>query len=433
MDVSTEQYISGNDGIDNDIAFTKLQHYRHKYNIIFDKTDIPYISIITAIFNGNNPPNDNNDPKINDYYGLYHTDITKNYDEAIKYFMVSINAGNSNSMNNIASLYGEIGNDKEAVKYYMMAINAGNTDCIGDLGFYYEEDGKYEEALKYYMMGVNVSNGYTINMLGDYYMKKNDYVNAEKYYLMAINLGDSHAMDSLADYYYKIRGDHEKAVKYYKMAINAGDIYATHDLAYYYMDNGNYGEAIKYFTMGVNIGNDIAINGLADCYKVNGNHDEAMKYYIMAANAGNINAMRSLADYYKKNGNHEDAMKYYAMAITNCDDIDDIYDIYVYDTNDIYGNSNEIISQYWLYIYCQSDIEIKRKIINRCNFEDIAKFELRKSLYGHESGSCYICLDENKPVISWPCHESHSVCYTCYPQARKINKCGMCRANIMNN
>ena len=54
-----------------------------------------------------------------------------------------------------------------------------------NLGCHYEKEKNYENAIKYYLMAIEHNNVKAIVKLGACYEKQEDYKNMEKYYLMA--------------------------------------------------------------------------------------------------------------------------------------------------------------------------------------------------------------------------------------------------------
>ena len=79
--------------------------------------------------------------------------IEKNYDLCKKYYFMAIELGNEKAMNNLAIYYDEVEKDlKLAKKYYLMAIKFGNKNAPRNLGLCYSEKGKNEKALKFYMI-----------------------------------------------------------------------------------------------------------------------------------------------------------------------------------------------------------------------------------------------------------------------------------------
>jgi tetratricopeptide (TPR) repeat protein len=124
--------------------------------------------------------------------GNYYYDVEKNCDEMKKYYLMSIDKGDSNAMNQLGCYYENIEkNYDEAKKYYLMAIDKGNSNAMNQFGCYYENIEKnYDEAKKYYLMAIDKSNSVAMNNLGYYYhnIEKN-YDEAKKYYLMAIKNG----------------------------------------------------------------------------------------------------------------------------------------------------------------------------------------------------------------------------------------------------
>lgn len=136
-------------------------------------------------------------------------------------------------------------------KYYLMAIERGDLEAMNDLGYYYHfREFNPELMKKYYLMAIERGYSDSMNNLGHYYDITE--VNIElmmQYYLMAIDRGNSLAMFNLGHYYQHTEKNPELMKKYYLMAIEKGDSDAMYNLTEYYTNNFDcqYTEAILYF------------------------------------------------------------------------------------------------------------------------------------------------------------------------------------------
>ena len=81
--------------------------------------------------------------------GVYNELVTKNYEEAKKYYLLAIEKGNIAGMNGLGLYFENIEkNYDEAKKYYMMAIEKGDPEAMYNLAGYYESIEKNYEELK---------------------------------------------------------------------------------------------------------------------------------------------------------------------------------------------------------------------------------------------------------------------------------------------
>uniref|UniRef100_A0A6C0H5D4 UDP-N-acetylglucosamine--peptide N-acetylglucosaminyltransferase SPINDLY n=1 Tax=viral metagenome TaxID=1070528 RepID=A0A6C0H5D4_9ZZZZ len=120
-----------------------------------------------------------------------------------------------------------------AKKYYLMAIEKGNDDALNNLGIIYINEKDYENAKKYYLMAIEKGYVNAIYNLGNLYcIVEKDYENAKKYYLMAIEKGNDSAMNNLGTLYCNVEKDYENAKKYYLMAIEKGSDTAINNIKY---------------------------------------------------------------------------------------------------------------------------------------------------------------------------------------------------------
>lgn len=165
----------------------------------------------------------------------------KDYDEAKQYYLMAIEKGNTNAMNNLAYYFGYIEKDYEQMKhYYIIAIDKDNTDAMNNLGHYYKDIKDYDKMKHYYMMATNKGNSDAMNNLGFYYYDiEKKYKKAVKYFEMALKFGNPHnlnyyqSMNNLGCYYFNTK-DYKRMKHYYLMAIDKGNICAMKNLSIYY-------------------------------------------------------------------------------------------------------------------------------------------------------------------------------------------------------
>ena len=115
--------------------YESLKDIEREFNI--KNLSKKYEAETIEIFNGGNI--DSEDPEINNIIGLYHKHITKDYDLMKKYFLMAIERGESNSMNNLGHYYCDIEQNYDLMKkYYLMAIERGDLTSASSLGYYYQ-------------------------------------------------------------------------------------------------------------------------------------------------------------------------------------------------------------------------------------------------------------------------------------------------------
>jgi hypothetical protein len=171
-------------------------YYRNKDNISTKQQ-----KIIEYIYNGKF---ENNDDFTCLWIANYHKDVTKNYDEMLKYYLMAIEKSNTDAMNNLANYYQRIDdNYEEMMKYYLLAIKKGNVNAMNSLAWYYQSREKnYKEMKKYYLMAIDNGDIDAIISLAWYYQStEKNYEEMKKYYLLAIENGNVNAMTNLGRYY----------------------------------------------------------------------------------------------------------------------------------------------------------------------------------------------------------------------------------------
>jgi Tfp pilus assembly protein PilF len=165
-----------------------------------------------------------------------------------------------------------------AEKYYILAIDKGYNDSLNNLGALYLNQCKFELAEKYYLLAIEKEVVCAFNNLAILYAKQDKNELAEKYYLLAIEKGDIDSLYSLANLYYNQDKD-ELAEKYYLLAIEKGKTSALNNLAelYYYHDKNELAE--KYFLEAIDKKNVDALINIALLYHdLNKNKEDAINY-----------------------------------------------------------------------------------------------------------------------------------------------------------
>jgi hypothetical protein len=115
-----------------------------------------------------------------------------NYDLAKKYYLMAIEKGNSQAMNNLGCYYTYTEKNYDlAKKYFLMAIDKGYTDAMNNLGYYYEEIEKnWSLAKKYYLMGIKKHSYSSIIVLDHHYINNIFDNDDQRNYLYAIIEGN---------------------------------------------------------------------------------------------------------------------------------------------------------------------------------------------------------------------------------------------------
>jgi len=92
-------------------------------------------------------------------------------------------------------------------KYYLMAINLGHSNAMDNLGvYYYIIEKNYDLAKIYYCMAIDLNNSLAMCNLALYYQKVEfNYELMETYYLRAAELQDENSINNLAKYYFETK------------------------------------------------------------------------------------------------------------------------------------------------------------------------------------------------------------------------------------
>ncbi len=128
-------------------------------------------------------------------------DSIENEEDGIKFYILAI-------------LYNKQEKQIEAEKYYLLAIEKGDIDALNNLGTLYNDQGKQDEAERYYLLSIGQGNVNALNNLALLYKDQEKEIEAEKYYLLTIEKGNVEALNNLAKLYYDKNINKVKALKY---------------------------------------------------------------------------------------------------------------------------------------------------------------------------------------------------------------------------
>ena len=228
---------------------------------------------------------------------------SKDYSQALKYYTVSANQGNSSAQYCLGSMYeqglGITRDSLEAKRWYILAANQGESRAQNRIGYMYEQAKNYSEALKWYTLAANQGEPRAQNYIGNMYEQAKNYSEALKWYTLAANQGYSIAQNYIGNMYEKGLGvtkNESEALKWYALAANQGYSIAQCRIGDLYRFGSfmvvpkNYAEAIKWYTLAAKQGDPKAQSRLAFMYEqglgVAKNDTESIKWYTLAANQG---------------------------------------------------------------------------------------------------------------------------------------------------
>ena len=184
----------------------------------------------------------------------YGVGVEKNVQKGIEVLKDAIEKGDTISAFMLGVIY-HLGNGvkrdpHEAIKYYTIAADAGNTNAMCNLGTIYMMDDEsidYFLAKKYLYRGAVLGNVGCMHALGTYY-KSNDvailkYDEALIWFKKAAECGDNTAFVEVADVYDKLK-DYKEKIKWLRKSVQARDPRGVFALGVCYF----YGRGVDYNT-----------------------------------------------------------------------------------------------------------------------------------------------------------------------------------------
>ena len=276
----------------------------------------------------------------NNLAGLYM--YQGNYDEALKYYRMSIEIfekvfgtdyiGLATIYNNIAVLYIELSNYYEALKCLRTALDihektigidpSSIATTFNNIAQIKKELGYYDEALGIFKMALEISE----KAFGK------DHPNTATIYSNMASL-------------YEILDNYDEALEYYKKDLeicekilgknHPSTATSYNNIAGLYLAQGNYNEALKFYKMALKIrektfGKDhpstaITYYNIASVYHKHGNFDAALKYYKLSLeikektldkdHTSIANTYNSIASIYQYQGKYAEALKLFEFSL----------------------------------------------------------------------------------------------------------------------
>ncbi|OHS96508.1 hypothetical protein TRFO_09888 [Tritrichomonas foetus] len=257
-------------------------------------------------------------------------DVPRNAEKALLYYNMAVDAGDTRSMFNLATLYDfdhgdEVQQDmKRAVELYTMAAEQGEVCAQTNLGALYETgigvEMNVEKAVELYEKAAAQGDAEAQLNLGMLYESgRGVEVNLDRageLFKQAAAQGDSDAQVKLGIFYEKglagFQVDPAKAAQYYRAAAEQGNADAQFNLATMYESGTgverNSQKVIEWYSKAAENGNNEALFNLGVLYQngyhpanIEGDHgldqdlSKAYKYYKRSADSGNATALYNLA------------------------------------------------------------------------------------------------------------------------------------------
>jgi len=236
--------------------------------------------------------------------------------------------GNTDAMNELASLYNNLSNYEEAFKWWKQSAELGNRWARADLGHAYlrgEGTPQDLDQAEYWLtkaaeQGVDSAQRH----LAEVYIRKGDTDNSQKA-IEAMerkaNNGNTDAMNELASLYNNM-GNYDEAFKWWKQSAELGNRNAQDDLGRLYMWGqgvpANLGLAEYWLTKAVDAGNEWAANSLGELYVEAGSYPTALKWFNRALESSHaqlrVSAMTSIGRLYQKEGDTRKSVIWWQQA-----------------------------------------------------------------------------------------------------------------------
>lgn len=257
----------------------------------------------------------------------------RNQKEALKYYRMAAEQGNSQAQYSCGMLLGIMQQWKEAAEFYKIAADNGNREAQFHYALMLKNGSgvkqNMEQAAKYYKLAADQGDPDSQNAYGA--MLKNglgveaDKCEALKYFKMSAGQGDSDAQCNFGIMLRngeEVEKDLEQAKHYFQLSANQGNCRGMNCLADLLMDEGEPKLAAYYYKMSADAGNSYGQNKFGSLLMqgigVEKDLKEAAKYFKKSADQGDKVGQVSFGNMLKKGDgvpkNIQDAAKYYKLA-----------------------------------------------------------------------------------------------------------------------
>lgn len=238
---------------------------------------------------------------------LYGEVITKNTDEAIKYFQMALDKGDISAAVNLGSIYFKKDIEK-SIHFFSIAANQNNIEAIKELVEIYEKLNNFEKVFEWCQKGDNLGNRDLTKRLAECYLKgqgvqQDDFKALDLYIKLVEKFYDSGDLKLVTKLYNKhFNFTDEKILKYYRTTEKVGKFNAMFGIAAELYKTDKY-RALKWYKLAEQAGDyDAAVavhyisenEILSKFPNISGKYYEAIKWYKKATEFGDINAIKNL-------------------------------------------------------------------------------------------------------------------------------------------
>ena len=255
----------------------------------------------------------------------------RNEDEAkaLECYKKAAEAGNSDAMNNIGSMYyyasGVEQDYSKAIEWFTKSADNLNTNAMEWLAYMYsngqgvEQD--YSKAIEWYKKGVELGDTTAMYYMGRIYEVgagvEVDLSKAIEWFEKSAALNNTESMNRLGLLYYN-ESDYDKALEWFKKSSDAGNATSMYNIGMMYYEGEtvelDYAKAKEWFEKASELDNADAMNRIGLMYRngegVELNDQKANEWLEKAAELGQNNAMYNLGiAYYEGKGVEVDMQK----------------------------------------------------------------------------------------------------------------------------
>jgi CHAT domain-containing protein/Tfp pilus assembly protein PilF len=266
------------------------------------------------------------------------------------------------TLNNIGSVYSELGEKQKALEYYSQSLplsravgdRGGEALTLNNIGAVYSELGEKQKALEYYSQSLPLrratgdrgGEAATLNNIGAVYSELGEKQKALEYYSQSLPLrratgdrgGEALTLNNIGAVYSEL-GEKQKALEYYSQSLplrratgdRGGEALTLNNIGAVYSQLGEKQKALEYYSQSLPLrratgergGEATTLNNIGGVYADLGEKQKALEYYSQSLplsravgdRDGEATTLNNIGLVYSELGEKQKALEYYSQSL----------------------------------------------------------------------------------------------------------------------
>jgi CHAT domain-containing protein len=271
-------------------------------------------------------------------------------------------SGEAVTLNNIGSLYSDLGEKQKALEYYSQSLplyravgdRSGEATTLNNIGGVYSELGEQQKALEYYSqslplfraVGDRSREATTLNNIGKVYSDLGEQQKALEYWGQSLPLsravgdrsGEATTLTNIGGVYNDL-GEKQKALEYLDQSLplfravgdRSGEAVTLNNIGKVYSDLGEKQKALEYYSQSLTLrralgdrsGEALTLNNIGSLYSELGEKQKALEYVsqslplfrALGERRGEAVTLSNIGGVYSDLGEKQKALEYYSQSL----------------------------------------------------------------------------------------------------------------------